>query len=263
MLPFRYWTELTTEDFRKLPMNEVIAVLPVAAIEQHGPHLPVGVDTFITRGYLDLVLEEMPGNLNVLVLPIQTIGKSHEHLAFPGTLTFSAETAIGAWVELGESIHRAGCRKLVIVNSHGGNWSIVDIVARELRVRLAMVVVTTSWSRLGLPDGLFEGDERLGIHGGDVETSLMLSFRPELVQMDKAKNFASRADAMERDFVYLRTDRPAGFAWMSQDLNPAGVVGNALKATAEKGDAAARHGAKAFVTLLQEVARFELGSPSS
>lgn len=254
MLPSRYWTELTAEDFRELPMHEMIAILPVAAIEQHGPHLPVGVDTFIMRGYLDRVIERLPTDLGGLILPIQTIGKSNEHLAFPGTLSLSAEAAIRVWTEIGESVHRAGCRKLVIINSHGGNVSVIDIVARDLRVRLGMLVVTTSWHWLGYPDGLFGADElRHGIHGGEVETSLMLAFRPDTVRMDEAEDFTPRTVAMERDLAYLRAGRPAGFAWMSQDLHPSGAMGDAAAASAAKGELAADHGADVFIALLKDV----------
>lgn len=259
MLPSRYWTELTTEDFRKLAMSEVIAVLPVAAVEQHGPHLPLGADAFIMRGYLDRVLDRLPNDLDAVFLPIQTIGLSPEHLAFPGTLTLSGEGAIRAWREIGESIHRSGCRKLVIVSSHGGNGAVIDMIGRDLRVDFGMLVVTTSWHRLGYPEGVFSADElRHGIHAGEIETSLMLAFRPDAVRMDEAKSFEPRSVAMERDLTHLRADRPAGFGWMSQDLHPSGVLGNPAAATREKGAAAADYGAEAFVALLRDVARFDL-----
>ncbi|MDJ1158362.1 creatininase family protein [Chelatococcus sp. SYSU_G07232] len=258
MLPSRHWIDLTTEDFRRLPMREVIAVLPVAAVEQHGPHLPVGVDTLIMEGYLKRTIALLPADLPALFLPIQAVGKSNEHLAFPGTLTLSAETAIRAWTEIGESVHRAGCRKLVFVNSHGGNVSIIDIVARDLRVRLDMLTVTASWHRLGYPD-LYPAEElKHGIHAGDVETSLMLAFRPDTVHMDEARDFVPRTVAMERDLAYLRAGQPAGFGWMSHDLHPSGAMGNATAATAEKGEATAAHGAAAFVALLRDVQNFTL-----
>src|SRR5688572_16926165 len=133
-MPARPWMDLTTQEFRSRDMSRAIAVLPVAAVEQHGPHLPVGVDTYIGGGYLERAMALVPDRLDVLVLPLQAVGKSNEHLSFPGTLNLSAETAIRAWTEIGESVHRAGCRKLVIVNSHGGNVAVIDIVARELRV---------------------------------------------------------------------------------------------------------------------------------
>jgi creatinine amidohydrolase len=260
MLPSRHWIDLTTEDFCKVDMSRVTAVLPVAAVEQHGPHLPVGVDTFIMEGYLRRAMAALPQDLDALFLPVQTIGKSNEHLSFPGTLTISAETAIRAWTEIGESVHRAGCRKLVIVNSHGGNVSVIDIVARELRVRLGMLVVMCSWHRLGYPDALYGDAERAhGIHAGEIETSLMLAFRPDNVHMDRADNFVSRAVGMEKDFTRLRATQPVGFGWMSEDLHPAGAMGDASAATKEKGEASAEHGAAAFIELLRDVERFEIG----
>src|SRR5918994_4910443 len=166
-MPARFWLDLTTEDFRTRDMARTIAVLPVAAVEQHGPHLPVGVDTYINEGYLDRAIGQVPEDLDVLVLPVQAVGKSNEHLAFPGTLTLSAETLIRAWTEIGESVHRAGCRKLVFVNSHGGNVPVIDIVARELRVRHGMLAVVTAWHRLGFSDGRLSPDElRHGIPRG-------------------------------------------------------------------------------------------------
>lgn len=258
-MPARFWLDLTTEEFRSRDMSRTIAVLPVAAVEQHGPHLPVGVDTYINEGYLARMIDLVPADLDVLVLPVQAIGKSNEHLAFPGTLTLTAETVIRAWTEIGESVHRAGCRKLVFANSHGGNVAIIDIVARELRVRHGMLAVNAAWSRLGYPPGLYsETETRYGIHGGDAETSLMLAFRPGAVRMEKAENFVSRVAEMERRFTILRATQPVGFGWMSQDLNPAGAVGEAAEARSDKGEATAAFGAQAFIDLLREVDGFDL-----
>lgn len=258
MIPKRYWTEMTWEDFHDGDPADWVAVLPVAAIEQHGPHLPVGVDSYIAEGYLNRVMELLPQSLPATFLPVQKIGKSDEHLAFPGTLTLSPETAIQVWTEIGASVHRAGVRKLVIVNSHGGNSPVIDIVAQNLRTRFKMLAVTTSWHRLGYPEGLFSKQEIAhGIHGGEIETSLMLWLKTETVRPDIGDGKSASVE-MERDFKYLRASRPAGFAWMTQDLNPSGVVGNARAGTLEKGAAALDHGAKAFVALLEDVQRFDL-----
>ncbi|MGD0721650.1 MAG: creatininase family protein [Roseiarcus sp.] len=259
MLPTKIWAEMSWKDFQGADMANVIAVLPVAAIEQHGPHLPVGVDMIINEGHLRRAIARTPSHLPALFLPIQAIGKSNEHIEFPGTLTFSAETIIRAWTEIGESVARTGCRKMIIVNSHGGNVPAVDIVARELRVRRNMLVVATAWSRFGYPDGMFSARERAhGIHAGDYETSVMLALRPDLVRLGEARDFESAVAGMERDFTWLRATPPVGFGWMSNDLNEFGALGNAAIATAEKGEACADYGATAFIELLEDVAAFDL-----
>ena len=258
-MPARFWLDLTTEEFRTRDMGRTVAVLPVAAVEQHGPHLPVGTDTAIAEGYLQRAMARVPDELDVLVLPVQTVGLSSEHGAFPGTLTLPAETLIRSWTEIGALVHRAGCRKIVLVTSHGGNVPVADLVARELRVAYGMVAVVTAWRRFGYPEGLYEPEElRHGIHAGAVETSLMLAFRPQTVRMEQARTFEPRTIAMERDFTHLRAAPPHGFAWMAQDLHPAGAMGNAAEATPEKGERSADHGAERFVELLREVDRFAL-----
>lgn len=259
MNPKRHWQDMTWPDFLRGNPGEWIAVVPVAAIEQHGPHLPLAVDVTIAEGYLARVHSLLPAQLPVSFLPVQQIGKSGEHRDYPGTLTFSYETVIRAWVEIGESVFRAGVRKIVFVNSHGGNSSVLDIVTRELRERLGMFAVLTSWHRLGYPDGLFGADEKLhGIHGGEIETSLMLAFAPDSVRLDRLDDFVPVTKAMEKEFKFLRAAVPAGFGWMTQDLQETGAIGNAKAATKEKGEQAAVYGAQAFVSLLEDVQRFDL-----
>ncbi len=261
-MPARPWSELTTEEIRARDMGRAVAVLPVAAVEQHGPHLPLATDVVIAEGYLARVaarLSLLPDDLDVLTLPVQAVGKSDEHDAFPGTLTLSAETALRAWTEIGAGVHRAGCRRLVIVTSHGGNSALIDLVAAELRGRLGMIAVTTAWARFGYPPGLFPADEiAYGIHAGGIETALMLALRPDLVRTTGIADFPSRALRMRGDFGQLSAGRPAAFAWKAQDLHPSGAVGDARLGRAEAGHAALDHGARAFVELLADVARFDL-----
>jgi creatinine amidohydrolase len=251
--------EMTWQDLAGAETGRWIAVLPLAAVEQHGPHLPLGVDTFIAEAYLERVGRLLPDDLPVTFLPVQRVGVSAEHLSYPGTLTFSATTAIAAWTELGDCLVRAGLRKLVLVTSHGGNVAAMELVARDLRTRLGVLAVTVGWHRFGYPDGTFTAEEKKhGIHGGDIETSLMLAAMPGTVRMDRAPNATPATIEMAREFKWLGAYRPAGFAWMTQDLNPTGAIGNATLASAEKGEAALAHGAKAFVELLREVDRFDL-----
>ena len=254
-----WWGDFPTAAFESLDPDAVIAVLPVAAIEQHGPHLPLSTDTAIMQGMLDTAIPLIPAEMDVRILPVQAVGKSNEHLYAPGTLTLPPSLLIEAWTELGASVARAGIRKLVVVTSHGGNEEIMGIVTRELRVRFAMLAVKTSWERFGWPENMYPPlEQRQGIHGGDIETSLMLHFRPDLVDMTKAENFVSRVGEAEKAFDLLRQTGKHAFSWIATDLNPHGVVGNAAIAAAEKGKATAEHQASGFVQLLRDVRKAKL-----
>ena len=233
-------------------------MLPIAAIEQHGPHLAVSTDTIIGQGMVDTVIARLPDDLSVLFLPMQAVGKSNEHIRSPGTITYTAETALRVWTEIGESVARAGLRKLIIVTSHGGNVDVMRIVARELRVKCQMLVVTTGW-RFGLPKGLYTDQEALhGIHAGDIETSLMLHFRPDLVRMDKVANFVPSSVRMENEFKFLR---PTGCTRMAGSRRTS--IRPAPPATPRSGPprrASRRRSFRpsAFIELLRDVERFEL-----
>ena len=254
-----WWGDYRTTEYASIDAEATIAVLPVAATEQHGPHLPVSTDTTIMNGMLETVIARLPADLDIRILPVQAVGKSNEHLHAPGTLTLPAATLVEAWTELGLSVARAGVGKIVVVNSHGGNEEIMGIVTRELRVRAKMLAVKTSWQRFGRPAGMYtELEDRHGIHGGDVETSLMLHFRPDLVDMGKAENFVSRVAKAEQEFSLLRHTGTHAFAWIASDLNANGVVGDASIATAEKGRLTAEHQADGFIRLLQDVRKARL-----
>jgi creatinine amidohydrolase len=260
--PRKFWEDMTTADFAALDSENVVAVLPVAAIEQHGPHLPVSVDAAIVNGIVRRIIELLPDDLPVTFLPTMPIGKSNEHTAFPGTLSLSAETLIRLWTEIGESVARSGIRRLVLLNSHGGQPQIMDIVARDLRVRLKMFAVALNYWAVGMPDGLFPPVERMhGIHGGSSETSLMLHLRPELVRNEERRDFVSESIAMAKRYEYLRPEGAGiAFGWQTQDLNEHGACGNALDADAQRGQKIVEHVAPRIAELLREVAAFPLSS---
>lgn len=254
-----FWGELSSAEFETLDPERTIAIVPVAAVEQHGPHLPVLTDTAIADGMLATLRTMLPSDLSVLVLPTQAYGKSNEHLLSPGTVTLPADVLLDLLIEVGASIARAGLRKVILMNSHGGNAEVLGIVARELRVRHQMLCVATQWRRFGLPPGMYDAiEERHGIHAGDIETSLMLHFRPDLVRMNKVKNFVSNAIAIEQEFTHLRAIGPHGFGWIAQDLNADGALGNAAIATAEKGRETAQHQAEGMIALLRDMTAFRL-----
>lgn len=245
----RYWMDYPAPDLAIDP-DRTIAILPTAAIEQHGPHLPVGVDTIINEGLCKMLAEACPEALDIRILPMQAVGKSNEHLWAAGTLTLTAETALRAWTEIGLSVARAGCRKMLILNSHGGNADLVSIVSRELRVQAGMYCVRMGWGSGGQPDGLYSAQEAAqGIHGGDNETSLMLHFRPDTVDMTRAQDFR---------WTHSQGEIPPvgaiAHGWIASDVNPAGVAGEAHLANADKGRVTAEHYVTGVIDVLHKIA---------
>lgn len=252
----RDWAALRAPEFRAVDPMRTIAILPTAAVEQHGPHLPVGTDLIINEGLCALLAERAPTDMDLRILPVMAVGKSNEHVWAAGTLTLSAATALAAWTEIGLSVARAGVRKIVILNSHGGNADLISILARELRVQAGMLAVRLGWGAMGLPEGLYSDQEtRFGIHGGDVETSMLLHFRPETVDMTAARDFRSTAETGA-----IQPIGPVGYGWVSSDLNPAGVVGEAHLATAEKGRLTAERYVTDVIGLLRKVEAEDIGS---
>ena len=261
----RYWADFSTRDFAELQASgdaaRTIAVLPVAATEQHGPHLPLSVDTVLVDGIVAAALPHLATDLKVLFLPTQAVSLSPEHARFPGTLTLKNETVLRLWTDIAESVAASGITKLVIFNSHGGNVSVMDLVARDLRARLNMLVYSVTWFNLPLlgaqgddVNALFSLDEhRFGIHAGDIETSMMLALDPSHVDMTKAQDFHSTSQDRAQRFAILGNGKSAKLGWQTQDYNPAGAVGNAAAATAAKGQAMVNAAAHALAQLLAEV----------
>ncbi|MET0540968.1 MAG: creatininase family protein [Variovorax sp.] len=259
--PHRFWADLTTRDFAALDAARTVAVLPLGATEQHGPHLPLGVDTRLADGIVQAALPLLPPDLPVLVLPTQAIGLSPEHARFAGTLTLSAETLIRLWRDIGAGVARAGVKKLVLFNAHGGHVGAMDVVARELREAHDLIVYSVSWFNLPLGDAhaQFSAHEhRFGVHAGDIETSMMLALHAPLVRTDAAQDFQSTSQQRAADYAVLGDGKSARFAWAMQDYNVEGAAGNAAAATAHKGRQVVDAAARQLALLLAEVSSLPL-----
>ena len=267
-LPSKFWSDLTTRHFAQLAASpevaQVVAVLPVAATEQHGPHLPVSVDTTLVNGVIEASLLHLGASLPVLFMPTQPVGKSNEHIRFPGTLTLSAQTLMNVWMELGACVARAGIKKLVLLNSHGGQVSVMDIVARDLRTAHDLIVYSTNWYTLPLGDvvmKLFPPEEhRFGIHAGDMETSMMLALREKYVDMAQARDFKSTAQDRAAAYPILGNGSSAKLGWQVQDYNAMGAAGNAAIATAAKGQAILDAAGLQLARLLREISDLPLST---
>ena len=261
----RFWADWTARDFALAHahgrMAQTIAILPVAATEQHGPHLPLAVDTALVDGVIAAALPHIAAEVPALFLPTQAVGFSPEHAAFAGTLTLKSETIIRLWTDIAESVAAAGVRKVVLFNSHGGQVGLLDVVARDLRARLGLLVYSVNWFGLPLtgPQGddvnaLFSVHEhRYGIHAGEIETSMMLALNPEKVDMTQAQNFASTSEDRSKAYAILGNGKSAKLGWQMQDYNAAGAVGNAAAATPEKGRTVLDAAGRALAQMLSEL----------
>ena len=258
------WADLNTLDFAALDPARTVAVLPLGATEQHGPHLPLSVDTVLVEGVVNAALTHLSATDPVLVLPTQTVGLSTEHTAFAGTLHLSPQTLIQVWCDIGASVARAGVKKLLMFNAHGGNVGLMDVVARELRAQHGLIVYSSSWYNLPLDAavmGQFSADEhRFGIHAGDIETSMMLALSPGRVNMAEARDFASASQERAKHFAVLGDGKSAKLGWHMQDYNPHGAAGNAAAATSAKGEAMVHSAGEQLALLLKELVALPLST---
>lgn len=255
------WADLTAPEFQALDRKGAVAILPIGAIEQHGPHLAMGVDRDLTLAVLDRALPLVAPGLTVLTLPVQAIGKSTEHEAWPGTLSLSAETLGRVLHDIAASVARAGVGRLMIVNGHGGNRALLEMTCRDLRARLGLITAHVAWDDLADAAAVVGAEEAAnGLHAGDVETSAMLAAHPGKVRAALAQDFGSA----HRDWALAHPGLGLGAAalrpgWLMGDLNSKGAVGNAAAATAAKGEVLLDNAARALARLIADFARFSPG----
>jgi creatinine amidohydrolase len=252
------WRDLAWPDFNGIDFEKAVALMPVAAIEQHGPHLPVSVDSDINAGVVAASEAFLPEDVPVYVLPQLSIGKSNEHSAFPGTLSIGAETLIRMWTDVADSVVRAGFRKLVILNSHGGQPQIVEVVVREMRVRHGILAVSAATYAMRSGNSFGEREAKHGIHGGAVETSMMMHLRPESVRHQELRNYPALSETIEAESEMLRLEGGIGIGWMTQDVNPLGAIGDASAADVEIGKREVTESGAGLAKLLTEVSRYPL-----
>jgi creatinine amidohydrolase len=256
----RWWQSLTTVDAGALESSDPVVVLPVAATEQHGPHLPLSTDLDIGLGLLSEAFRRLPSDFPAWALPPQAIGCSREHARFPGTLSVEPNELIGLIEAAGEALAQVGVRRLVLSNSHGGNRHVLETAGLRLRDELGMLVVHASWFRFPRPDDvdLPEGEWRHGIHGGAVETAMMMHLQPDLVRSDQATNARSLGEELGETLRRLAPEGSASFSWLAGDLNPSGVVGDATLADADMGGRLVAHYGGVLAEVIEDARAFPM-----
>jgi creatinine amidohydrolase len=257
--PHRFFAYLTWQDIQAMPTPEqVVIIQPIGAIEQHGPHLPLAVDAAIAIGVIGQALEKLDPQIEAYSLPPLYYGKSNEHWHFPGTITLSAQTLMAMLLEIGESVYRCGFRKWILVNAHGGQPQVLDIVARDLHQRYPdfMVFPLFIWNVPNCAADLLSAAElTYGIHAGDAETSLMLSLLPDQVRLDKAVR-EYPAGLPDADSL-LSMEGALPFAWVTRDLTTSGVLGDATVASRDKGDQILASLVEGWVRVIGDIWRFQ------
>jgi len=251
----RNFAYLTWKQVEALPRESTLLVLPTAAIEQHGHHLPLATDTLINNLLLGKALELIPQELSIYALPPLCYGKSNEHVGFPGTLSVSAQTFMAVVHDLGASIAESGFRKVVLYNTHGGNTSLVDVLARDLRAEFGL----RTFSLFGSAGATFEGvsaqERTYGFHAGEIETAYLLHATPELVHPNEyTTNYIARVDQPE---LLKPEGSSANFAWLTKDIAPSGVMGDPSPATAENGERWSKEAAARIAEMLVAMYNFE------
>lgn len=256
----RLWQSLTSGEVEDLVARDPVAVLPLAAIEQHGPHLPLSTDLDIGLGILDRALRGLPEDFPVAVLPPQALGASAEHLSHAGTLGLSPDLLGALIFEIGSALAESGVRRLVISNSHGGNLGLLEDASLRLRREEGMLVVRATYFRFPRPEAeVFpEAEWRDGFHGGAVETAMMLHLRPGLVRKEAIGSHPSITVELEKKLRRIRPEGQAPFAWLAEDLNASGVVGDARLASAEAGALLVEHYAGALAEVIEDARAFPL-----
>ena len=261
MNQIRYWQTMTTVEAKGLAESDPVVILPLAALEQHGPHLPLSTDLDIGMGLLASAYRRLPDGFPAWTLPPQAVGSSTEHLRFPGTVSLDPDLLSEVIYQYGVALARCGVRRLVLSNSHGGNRYALDAAGMKLRTQQRMLVVKTSYFRFPRPSEveLPDSEWRHGLHGGAVETAMMLHLRPDLVRTQALEDTRSLGEELEGTLRYLAPEgQLASFSWLAGDLNPSGVTGDARLADATMGERLVDHYGEGLAGVMRDARAFPL-----
>ncbi len=253
-MPDKYrYEEFTWPEIREAVAQNRVAVLPVGTVEQHGPHLPLVTDVLTSTEMSRMAVERIPQE--AVLMPSVYYSFNEHHLDFPGTIAVEGPTIINYVTDIGKSLAHHGFRKILLVNGHGSNVPFLDVAARNITNKSEAVCAMASWWSL-IPKTLFkqlrESEYPGGMaHGCELETSVLLYLRSDLVQMDKAEkdiNFQST------EFFYWDLESPSPIffqEWFSR-YSKTGTVGDPTKASREKGRQFVEAVVERMVSLIRE-----------
>jgi len=258
--PVRYWHTLTTASLAEEVRRDPVVLLLLAAVEQHGPHLPLSTDLEIGMGIVAEAFRRLPHDLPAWVLPPLALGASLEHARFPGTLSLDASLLADVVHRVGRSVAAAGARRLLLFSSHGGNRHVMEEAGLRLRDELDLLVVKTHYLRFPRPDwvGIPEVEWEHGLHGGAVETAMMLHLRPELVREAEIREAPSLGLELKESLRRVGPQGEASFSWLAGDLHPSGVAGDPRLADAGTGARLVAHYGEALAEVILETRAFPL-----
>ncbi|MGP7818140.1 creatininase family protein [Niallia sp. 01092] len=256
----RFLPRLSTKEVEVLEKEDVVVVLPVGAIEQHGPHLPIYTDTLIGEGLLVQALEMLPEEENIWVLPPLAYGKSTEHLGMPGTITLSASTLQAVITDIAKSVQQSGFKKLLLFNTHGGNHDLLNMISRDIRIETGLTVFRLNPDYSVIDSLISEKEQKFGIHAGEVETSMILALKESWVNMDLSP---TEFVHLPEDTKHLYLKGSSYFAWVMNDISNTGVAGDAASATIEKGRKINALVSQQVASALKEMIRFNISTVKS
>jgi creatinine amidohydrolase len=265
----RKWRELSTTDFAGLDRAKTPVVLPIGSIEQHGPHLPVGTDTLIVEAVVDGVMQQL-ADLDCLFLPTLWVSKSNEHSAFAGTVSLSREALCRIVEDIAGSVARAGFHKLVFMNGHGGNTGLLDVLGRDVRQSLGLLIFGLELPNFySIPPTQPGAPAPFDIHAAYFETSVLLARYPGLMAGRQFAGLGSdrergKVAASFRGFKYLTPDgKPVNVQWLTGDLTGDGVLGDPTQASAAVGQVEFEKLVHTVCEVLREIVAFEYGGQPS